>query len=78
MLPGSNGLPDPSRLQSFVGVDSTGDGAGNPVDLKIGPHGDLFYVDMDGGKIHRITYSGGQPAADRPSPPRTPRTARSH
>ena len=65
MLPGSNGLPDPSKLQSFVGVDSTGGGAGNPVDLKIGPRGDLFYVDMDGGKIHRITYSGGnqQPTA---------------
>jgi hypothetical protein len=23
MLPGTNGLPDPSRLQSFVGVDAT-------------------------------------------------------
>jgi PKD repeat protein len=39
-----------------VGVDSTGAAAGHPVDLKIGPGGDLFYVDMDDGTIHRITY----------------------
>ena len=30
MLPGTNGLPDPSRLQSFVGVDATGGAAGIP------------------------------------------------
>ena len=57
MLPGTNGLPDPSRLQSFVGVDATGGAAGHPVDLKIGPGGDLFYVDMDDGTVHRITYA---------------------
>jgi glucose/arabinose dehydrogenase/PKD repeat protein len=62
MLPGTNGLPDPSRLQSFVGVDSTGGAAGHPVDLKIGPGGDLFYVDMDDGTVHRITYT----AANQP------------
>jgi glucose/arabinose dehydrogenase len=57
MLPGTNGLPDPSKLQSFVGVDAAGGAAGHPVDLKIGPGGDLFYVDMDDGTIHRITYT---------------------
>jgi glucose/arabinose dehydrogenase len=62
MLPGTNGLPDPSRLQSFVGVDATGGAAGHPVDLKIGPGGDLFYVDMDDGTVHRITYA----AANQP------------
>ena len=62
MLPGANGLPDPSRLQSFVGVDATGGAAGHPVDLKIGPGGDLFYVDMDDGTVHRITYA----AANQP------------
>jgi glucose/arabinose dehydrogenase/PKD repeat protein len=62
MLPGTNGLPDPSRLQSFVGVDATGGAAGHPVDLKIGPGGDLFYVDMDDGTVHRITYT----AANQP------------
>jgi glucose/arabinose dehydrogenase len=62
MLPGTNGLPDPSRLQSFVGVDATGGAAGHPVDLKIGPGGDLFYVDMDDGTVHRITFA----AANQP------------
>jgi glucose/arabinose dehydrogenase len=62
MLPGTNGLPDPSKLQSFVGVDSTGGAAVHPVDLKIGPGGDLFYVDMDDGTVHRITYT----AANQP------------
>src|SRR5215467_12326994 len=62
MLPGTNGLPDPSRLQSFVGVDATGGAAGHPVDLKIGPGGDLFYVDMEDGTVHRVTYT----AANQP------------
>ena len=62
MLPGTNGLPDPSRLQSFVGVDAAGGAAGHPVDLKIGPGGDLFYVDMENGTVHRITYT----AANQP------------
>jgi glucose/arabinose dehydrogenase/PKD repeat protein len=62
MLPGTNGLPDPAKLQSFVGVDATGGAAGHPVDLKIGPGGDLFYVDMDDGTVHRITYT----AANQP------------
>src|SRR5215468_4846670 len=57
MLPGTNGLPDPARLQSFVGVDATGGAAGHPVDLKIGPGGDLFYVDMEDDTVHRITYT---------------------
>jgi glucose/arabinose dehydrogenase/PKD repeat protein len=62
MLPGTNGLPDPSMLQSFVGVDATGGAAGHPVDLKIGPGGDLFYVDMEDGTVHRITFT----AANQP------------
>jgi glucose/arabinose dehydrogenase/PKD repeat protein len=62
MLPGTNGLPGPSKLQSFVGVDATGGAAGHPVDLKIGPGGDLFYVDMEDGTVHRITYT----AANQP------------
>jgi glucose/arabinose dehydrogenase/PKD repeat protein len=62
MLPGTNGLPDPSRLQSLVGVDASGGAAGHPVDLKVGPGGDLFYVDMDDGTVHRITYT----AANQP------------
>ena len=62
MLAGTNGLPDPARLQSFVGVDAAGGAAGHPVDLKTGPGGDLFYVDMEDGTVHRITYT----AANQP------------
>ena len=62
MMPGANGLPDPSNIQSFVGVDATGGAAGHPVDLKIGPGGDLFYVDMDDGTVHRITYTAANQA----------------
>ena len=51
MLPGSNGLPDPTTIETFVA------GAGHPVDLEVGPGGDLFYVDLDDGQIHRITYT---------------------
>jgi PKD repeat protein len=75
MQVGGNGLPDPGQITTFV------DGAANPVQLKIGPNGDLFYVDFDGaegssaGDIHRISFtSGNQPptaviAADPTSGP---------
>ena len=62
MMPGANGLPDPANIQSFVGVDATGGAAGHPVDLKIGPGGDRFYVDMEDGSLHRIIYT----AANQP------------
>jgi glucose/arabinose dehydrogenase len=51
MKKGTNGLPDPTRLSTFVA------GAANPVDLQIGPGGDLFYADFDGGTIRRIRYT---------------------
>jgi glucose/arabinose dehydrogenase len=51
MPAGASGLPDPSRRQTFA------PSAGNPVDLEIGPGGDLFYADLDGGAIHRIRYT---------------------
>jgi glucose/arabinose dehydrogenase len=51
MLKGSNGLPDPNQRQTFAAA------AANPVDLKIGPGGDLFYVDL-AGTIRRISYQG--------------------
>jgi glucose/arabinose dehydrogenase len=46
---GANGLPDVSKRRTFVG------GAAQPVDLEIGPGGDLFYVDL-GGTIRRVRY----------------------
>jgi glucose/arabinose dehydrogenase len=51
MLKGANGLPDPNQRQTFAAA------AANPVDLKIGPGGDLFYVDL-AGTIRRISYQG--------------------
>ena len=48
---GANGLPSASKLQTFVA------GAANPVALESGPGGDLYYVDYEGGKIHRVTYA---------------------
>ena len=46
---GTNGLPDISKRKTFVG------GAAQPVDLQVGPGGDLFYVDL-GGTVRRIRY----------------------
>jgi glucose/arabinose dehydrogenase/PKD repeat protein len=50
---GGNGLPDMAQRANFV-VD-----ASDPIDLEIGPGGDLFYVDYgsDGsGALHRVRY----------------------
>jgi len=49
---GTNGLPDPARRANFLAP------AANPVHLEIGPGGDLFYVDLNGGTIRRIQYVG--------------------
>ena len=51
MLPGSNGVPDPARIRTFAA------GAANPVQLQIGPGGDLFYADFDGGTIRRVSFT---------------------
>jgi glucose/arabinose dehydrogenase len=51
MRRGTNGLPDPDQRETFVAA------AVNPVDLKIGPGGDLFYVDL-AGTIRRISFVG--------------------
>jgi glucose/arabinose dehydrogenase len=56
MPKGTNGLPDPSRREAFV------TGASGPVDITIGPAGDLFYADLLGGKVHRIVYTPGNQA----------------
>jgi glucose/arabinose dehydrogenase len=51
MRKGTNGLPDPAQRETFAAA------AANPVDLKIGPGGDLFYVDL-AGTIRRISFAG--------------------
>ncbi len=55
MMPGAGGSPDPSNIVAFTP-------AATPVDLKIGPNNDLFYVDLDYGTIHRISYTAGNQA----------------
>lgn len=51
MRVGANGLPDPALLTTFVA------NALNPVALQIGPGGDLFYADYDGGTVRRVRYT---------------------
>ena len=50
MLKGADGLPSPSNVQPFMF------GGSGPVDLVIGPGGDLFYAGFDGGDVRRISY----------------------
>jgi glucose/arabinose dehydrogenase len=50
---GAGGQPDPARRSVLAGA------AAAPVDLEIGPRGDLFYVDLLGGTLRRIAYSDG-------------------
>jgi glucose/arabinose dehydrogenase len=50
MRPGANGVPNPANR------DLIRTGLSSPADLKVGPGGDIFYVDHDGGTIRRITF----------------------
>jgi hypothetical protein len=50
MFPGGNGLPDPSTRSTFLAP------AANPVDVQVGPDGNIYYADFDGGRIQRIQY----------------------
>jgi PKD repeat protein len=53
MLPGADGLPDKTHITPFLnGVTSNSD----PVDLSVDANGDLWYVDVWGGAVHRIRY----------------------
>lgn len=52
MYAGANGVPDPATRATFV------QGAGYPVDLQVGPNGDVFYVNLTQGTIHRLHYNG--------------------
>jgi PKD repeat protein len=54
MLRGTDGLPDRSMIRTFEAA------AAAPVDLQIGPDGNLYYADLDGGTVRRITWSQNQ------------------
>jgi glucose/arabinose dehydrogenase len=53
MEKGGTILPSPSNIKGFVGA------AANPVDVQIGPDGNLYYVDIGGGTIRRVEYTAG-------------------
>ncbi|MDZ4860211.1 MAG: PQQ-dependent sugar dehydrogenase [Candidatus Hydrogenedentes bacterium] len=50
MLPDVNGNPDPNNVITFA------DSEVHPVDLQVGPNGDLFYIDISAGAVRRIQY----------------------
>lgn len=50
------GLPNPANIETFESDAAT------PVDLAIGPGGELYYVDISGGTVRRVRYfAGNQP-----------------
>ena len=69
MFPDADGNPDPNNRMAWKS------GAAGPVDVQVGPNGDIFYVDFDGGTVRRYTYLGPTALAtaspDSGSPPLT-------
>jgi glucose/arabinose dehydrogenase len=64
MLPGSDGRPDPDKIETFM----TGGSLYPGVDIQEGPDGALYYASLFGegfgnGAIHRITYAPDAPRA---------------
>ena len=57
----TNGVPDPNRVEGF------GQNIGGAVDLRVGPGGDLFYVDIFAGRIQRL-FQGSPPPPDTVTP----------
>jgi glucose/arabinose dehydrogenase/PKD repeat protein len=57
MRKGADGHPAPGLIRPFVQQ------AANPVNLEMGPDGNLYYPDFDGGRIQRIRYVGSAPTA---------------
>jgi glucose/arabinose dehydrogenase len=55
MTRGTNGLPDPASVTSFVSP------AAAPVDLQLSPQGELWYADFAGGTVRRIVWTGSTP-----------------
>ena len=53
MRKGANGQPDPTNVVPFV------TGANIPVQVLIGPGGDLFYIALGAGQLRRVSYPTG-------------------
>jgi glucose/arabinose dehydrogenase len=47
---GADGLPDPAASTTFISGRT-------PIDLQIGPGGDLYYVDIGAGQVRRVSYT---------------------
>jgi glucose/arabinose dehydrogenase len=62
LFPDVNGHPDPNSMVQIASNLS------HPVDLVTGAGGDLFYVDLDGGVVHRIVYHTDPIASIAPVP----------
>ena len=67
MFPDGNGNPNPANTAAFASQRA------GPVDLQIGPDGDLYYVDFDGGRIMRVKYGLAAVATREPRPRATRR-----
>lgn len=52
MKRGGGTNPSASQISQFVG------GAGQVVQIVVGPGGDLFYLDLGAGQLHRVVYTG--------------------
>ena len=63
ILPGAGGVPDPSQMVQIAS------GISHPVDLVTGPGGDLYYVDLDGGRVMRVAYVKDPVAVATATPP---------
>jgi PKD repeat protein len=55
LFPGADGLPDGAHPAVFARAD-------DPVDLEMGPDGNLYYADLGDGQIRRVRYSLGNAA----------------
>ncbi len=55
MTPDANGEPNPAAIVKFES------GAVGPTWLQTGPDGNLYYLDIEGGTLHRISYTGNTP-----------------
>ncbi|HKQ97257.1 MAG TPA: PQQ-dependent sugar dehydrogenase [Candidatus Polarisedimenticolia bacterium] len=61
MTAGAGGLPDTATRVAFVTAASNARQLGNPqpVDLQIGPGGDLYSLNYEGGQLRRVVYNAG-------------------